>query len=435
MGSPAEACAAPTRVRYVVVAALCLAVAIAYVHRNCVGVAEEEVRADLGLSKEQSGLLMSAFFVTYSLFQLPTGWLGGVWGARRTLTLFALVGAAAMGLGAWLIFFPLLVLTRLILGVAQAALLPCATAVVGQWLPATRRGLGSGLLGSFMSVGSVVCAIVTVELLYYLSWRELFVLYAVPGALWGLGFWLWFRDRPQDHPAVNAAELAVIGTATTHRAAEPREPTPWGRLALSPAMWCICIQQFFRASGYLFYTSWFTTFLREHYGVTRAAGVLTSLPLLGVVLGNLVGGTFSDWVLARTTSRRLARQGLAIGSVLACAVCFVLAVPLTEAVPAVLLISFGSFCAAMASPCGYAITIDMGGRHVATVFSLMNMSGNFGAMLFPAVVPLLPGVAEKDWTVVLWFVAGIYAAAAVFWGMLNPSGTVFDREVPARSDA
>src|SRR5262249_61416191 len=96
-GAPAPA---PPRARHVVLAGLCLAVAIAYVHRNCVGVAEAEVRAGLRLSLDQSGLLMSSFFLTYALLQVPAGWLGSLWGPRRTLALVALVGAAAPGLGA-----------------------------------------------------------------------------------------------------------------------------------------------------------------------------------------------------------------------------------------------------------------------------------------------------------------------------------------------
>src|SRR5204863_5669439 len=57
MGSPSavasEADLRPTWVRYLVLASLCLAAMLAYIPRNCIGVAEADIRSDLGLSKEQ----------------------------------------------------------------------------------------------------------------------------------------------------------------------------------------------------------------------------------------------------------------------------------------------------------------------------------------------------------------------------------------------
>jgi ACS family glucarate transporter-like MFS transporter len=111
---------------------------------------------------------------------------------------------------------------------------------------------------------------------------------------------------------------------------------------------------------------------------------------------------------------------------LATVLLILLARPLTGAWAVGTLFAAVSFASAFAGPCAYAISIDMGGKHVAPVFSTMNMSGNLGAMLFPSVVPLLVG-PSRDWDLVLLFVAAIHLAAAVCWLCLNPSGTIFDR--------
>jgi MFS family permease len=129
----------------------------------------------------------------------------------------------------------------------------------------------------------------------------------------------------------------------------------------------------------------------------------------------------------RTGNRRVSRQGLAIASLLGCALCIGLALGIADATLAVLVISAGSFCASLAGPCAYTITIDMGGKHIPTVFSLMNMSGNVGAFLFPLLVPWLLRLSGEDWNLVLIVFAGIYLAAAVFWLLLNPHGTIFDQ--------
>jgi hypothetical protein len=73
----------------------------------------------------------------------------------------------------------------------------------------------------------------------------------------------------------------------------------------------------------------------------------------------------------------------------------------------------------------YAITMDVGGPHVATVFSTMNMCGSIGAAAFPVYVGKLLD-ATGNWDYVLFSISAIYIAAAVCWALLNPNGSLFD---------
>ena len=449
---------APTHTRFIVLAGLCAAAALSYVSRNAIGVAESTVRADLGLTKEQSGWLMSAFFISYSVCQIPGAWVGQRFGARRALPAFAIVwsiATAATALGG----FVNVLAMRVVKGVSQAGLFPICTGVVAKWFPKTGQAFATGALGSFMSVGGAVGAALTGWLVVEIGWRWMFVLYSLPGLLWAAWFWGWFRETPSEHGAVNAAERELIESARPLTPAlspdggegdeaagppitragdckSPAPPTPWLQLLTSPAMWCICGQQFFRAAGYMFFTSWFATYLQEARGVTiLKSGFLTMLPLLAVVVGSLAGGVISDAVLKRTGSRRLARRGVAIISLGLCAVFTLSAYFFADALAAVLIISAGSFFAAVAGPCSYTITIDMGGEHVPTVNSVMNMTGNFGAMLFPLAVPLLLG-KEQNWNIVLLTFGALYLGSALCWWLLKPDGSVFEQAlVRAKSDS
>lgn len=417
----------PTHVRYLVLAAVCTATLLAYVHRNCVSVVEKEIRADLGISEKAMGVAMSAFFFSYALLQVPTGALARRWGSRRALPFFCVLDGVAMALGSLAGGLPTFLTARLALGTAQAGMLPAATNTVASWFPPTERAFASGSLGASLSIGAAVGALLTGLWVGSLGWRLLFALFAVPIFLWSVAFVWWFRERPADHPWVNAGELAVL------RGSQPaplavKEPTPWGRLLVSFPMWCICGQQFFRAAAYMFYTSWFATYLRDTREVSVAmAGALNSLLLYGVVIGSLTGGLLSDAILARTGNRRLARAGVGVASLIGGAACILIARPIADATLAVAVLSAGAVVSSLAAPCAYAITIDMGGRHVAPVFATMNMVGNFGAMLFPAVVPWVVG-ADRNWDRVLLLFAGIHITAAVFWALLDPRGTVFSRD-------
>jgi MFS transporter, ACS family, D-galactonate transporter len=416
---------AATRTRYWVLTALCLAAALSYVCRNAITVAESTIRGELGLSKEAMGWVMSSFFAAYALFQLPAASAGQRWGGRRMLPAVSVAWSVATAVTAATAGVLGLTLTRIGQGLAQAGLFPLSAFVISRWFPATERGFATGALGAFMSVGGAASAALTGALLAVLDWRSLFVVYSLPGVLWAAVFWIWFRDRPSDHPSMNAAELALL-PAGPPVSARGRAATPWGTILGSGAMACIAAQQFFRAAGYMFFTSWFATYLQERHHVTIAkSGFLTMLPLLGVVAGGLIGGGISDWVYRRTKSFSLARRGVAVVSMGLCALAAFGAYFLRDPVAAVLVITVGSFCAAVTGPCSYAITIDLGGDHVATVNAMMNMFGNLGAMLFPLVVPWLLA-RTGNWDAVLLVFALLHVVAAFCWLGLRPNARIFE---------
>ena len=93
---------------------------------------------------------------------------------------------------------------------------------------------------------------------------------------------------------------------------------------------------------------------------------------------------------------------------------------------AITLIGIGAFFIGTAGPAGYTITIDMGGKQVATLFSTMNMFGNLGALLFPIVVGAIIKVTG-NWDQVLILFGALYLASAFCWWRLRPDGTVFDQ--------
>jgi len=433
--------AQPTKTRFLVLAWLCAAAALAYVSRNAIAVAESTVRSDLGLTKQQSGWLMSAFFFSYALCSIPAAQFGQRAGSRQALPFFATVWSVATAVTALVGGLGGFLAARIVQGIAQAGLFPTTTVTVAKWFPLTGRGFATGALGSFMSLGGALCAWLTGVLLEVFeprvapgwNWRLTFLLFAVPGIIWAVWFWWWFRDEPHDHQRVNEGELRLIRGDRTTKAQPARLPTrggtavlrtPWLALFSSPALWWLCGQQAFRAAGYMFFTSWFATYLQETRGVSIAhSGFLNMLPLIVVVAAGMVGGALSDWLLKRTASRDVARRWMSIGSLLTCAGLIFWALVIEDALTAVLVISAGSFFAALASPCAYAMTIDMGGSHVATVNATMNMMGNFGAWMFPIGVPWLLA-RFGNWDAVLVVFGALYVVGALFWLLLKPEGTI-----------
>src|SRR5215203_4897931 len=72
----------PTTVRYRALAWLTAAAGLAYLCRNAIGVPESAIREELGLTIRQSSWILSAFFWSYAIFQIPSGWFSERFGTR-----------------------------------------------------------------------------------------------------------------------------------------------------------------------------------------------------------------------------------------------------------------------------------------------------------------------------------------------------------------
>lgn len=427
MSSIAEAAPSvqrPTILRHLVLAALLVITAINYIQRNCISPAATTVEKSLGISKEELDLTVGAFFLAYTFMQVPAAWLAQRWGARRTLTGYAAGWSLALLGCAVAEGFLGLCVSRFFMGVLQAGIFACATLVLVDWYPPSLRGLATALLNSFMLIGSALSTTLTAVLLEPVGWRLTFAGYAVPGLLWAAWFYWWFRDRPQEHPAVNAAELEVIredrpASPPPARAA-PATPIPWLVLLTSVPLLLLCSQQFFRAGANRLFDSRLPTYFEEQrHASPEQAGLLTSIPLWAGVIGGTLGGGLSDYVLRRTGNRRLARRGVAVASLALAIVLYALAYLIPNVTLATLVLSAGFFLFCFSSPCAYALTMDISGKYLAVVFGLMNMVGNLGATAFTSSVSVL--VKWGGWELALGVWLGMHVVALVCWLFLDPN--------------
>jgi MFS family permease len=456
-----------TQVRYWVLAIFCIAAAIGYIQRYAINYLNDAIRFDVGLDKDQMGWVMFSFFMAYAVMMLPAGWIADRFGSRRMLAACALSWSIATALMATADNLTELVTMWAVMGAAQAGLFPSAVIGLRKWLPATRRALASGMLASFMNVGAVLSPLAAGALVENTgaSWRDIFLCFAAPGMVWAVWYYIWYRDQPREHRAVNAAEIAVIeGSRIEDRGVEiglrledrgsreetqqdadrvssppssilnPPSPVPvWRVLTFSPRMWLICAQHFLRAAAQVFFGTWFATFLRESPGMSaQHVDLASSFPPMMLIVGSLAGGVISDWLLRVTGSRRVSRQGLAVVNLLLCAAMFFVAASIDDIWTRVALICAACFFMTVGGVSSYTITMDLGGAYVATVFSAMNMFGSLGSAAFPKYVGWLVNQADVwnvapavCWNYVLYSIVAIYLAAALCWLLIDPNGSLF----------
>jgi MFS family permease len=411
--------------RYEVLTLLCASAAIAYIQRAALSVPAQEIAGDLAFKDlaRDMGTIQSIWYFGYAAMQIPGGWLADRLGARKALIFFSCLWSVATLLAALSSGFTSLAATWGLMGAAQAGAFPCAAKALGRIFPDTQRARATGLLAAGMTIGGAIAPILAAYFLEWLAspaqslhidrWRLLLAAYSIPGLLWAILFWWWIPDSKL--PATQA-DL------------RPVPAVDWSRMLSSVPLGLLCAQQFFRAAGMVFFMTWFPTFLQKTRGVSQFdSGWLTTVAGIGAVVGSLTGGFFSDWLLKKTLSQRLSRQGVAVAGMSGCAVLIVLSYYAQDLNQSIALISLGAFCATFGGVSGYTVAIRFGGNNVATVFSTMNMFGNIGAALFPLSAGWL--VAQTgNWNLILFLFAGVMAIDAVCWALLNPKGTLFGGE-------
>ncbi|HJZ60342.1 MAG TPA: MFS transporter [Gemmataceae bacterium] len=417
--------------RYTLLSFLCVATVIAYVQRSALAVPAKTIEGELGLRPQDMGLVMSVWYWAYALGQLPAGWLADRIGSKPALVLFAVLWSALTGIVGLAGGFVGLMLLWGLMGCAQAGIFPCCTKAIGSTFPRTGQAFASGMLACCMSLGAAIAQKLTGALLGPLTWQEIFALYAVPGLAWALVFAL-VVPRPEPPAPPPETDAPDDWAALPPPVASATSPAPWWKLVTDAQMQLLCAQQFLRASAVAFFYTWFPRFLQETKGLNSGeAGALAAWPPLAGMCGGLLGGVFSDWLLRRTGNARLSRQGMATAAMVVCAAAGLAAYLATDAVTVVVLLCVAGFFGMVGGVSGYSVAIAFGGKRVATVFATMNMSGNVGAAVFPLAVGFLVA-STGDWNNALLLFAGLFAADAVCWVLLNPKGTLFDDTDPPR---
>jgi nitrate/nitrite transporter NarK len=252
-------------------------------------------------------------------------------------------------------------------------------------------------------------------------------------------WWRVFRDRPEDHPAVNAAELGVIAagsvpdiTAATRTTAFDAAETirlrqthrvPWRQIFANRTLLALCAMYGAAIYGWYFYLTWLPTYLLRARGWDlHEAGALAALPLLAIGVGVAAGGWLSDTLTARWGARAGRRLPGVVGLPLA-AVAVVTAVLTPSPLAAALLLAAAAGLAALGVAPAWAVCLEIGGAHAGVVSGAMNTIGNLGGTLSPVVV----GIALERWSswrLPLFSVAVLYVVAGLCWLAIDPTRRV-----------
>jgi sugar phosphate permease len=310
------------------------------------------------------------------------------------------------------------------------------------WYPRRERGFCQGFTHSASRLGAAIAPPIIALIIATLGWRWAFYICGAVGFLWSVAWYVSYRNLPEEHAIVNVAELEHIrglderGRINPAALAKGRETVPWSTLLLSPNMWAIMCAYFTYVYSLYIFLAWLPSYLINGRHLAPEEGrLLSSLPLSAMVIGNIVGGLATDWLLHKTGSTRFARRSVAITGMLASAAFALLAALVEDAHTAVYCLTAGGFFLECTIGASWAVPMDTGGKYSGTVSGMMNMFGNFGGALSPVVFGYI--AQQGNWQAQFFIAAALLVIGSLIWGFwLDPECSVVEkREAPVAMPA
>lgn len=295
--------------RWGVVGLLFAASMINYFDRATLSMALPFISKDLHLGPEAKGMLLSSFFWSYALLQIPVGWFADRINLRWFYAGAFALWSIAQGLTGFADTLLMLVTFRILLGIGESIYLPGGSKIVSLLFSAKERGLPSGVFDFGTRTGLVLEGLVIPYCLVQYGWRRTFVVVGFSALLWLIP-WLIFTPRN-------------LQTSEEVRAAAPR-PSMAQLMSLlkNRNLIGICIGFFcFDYYWYLLVT-WLPDYLVTVRQLTiLKAGIYASLPFFVFGISEPIGGWIADRLIQHgwdetRTRKMVVTAGFATGLLL-----------------------------------------------------------------------------------------------------------------------
>ena len=375
-------------IRWGIALLLGFGVIINYFDRTNIAVAGVSLSKEYHLSSVQFGFIASAYLWTYALIQVPVGALLDKVGVKWMTRVGTILWSLATFMTAIVSGYGLIILSRLILGVAEAPVFPAASKATGYWFPMGERGLATSAFDAaakFSNVIGVPFVALTVSLY---GWRGAFWATGILSVLYGILFWLFYRD-PSQSKRISVEERTYIeeGGAQADNVAPANTFASLGYLLRQPKIWGMALG--FAAYGYTFYLflTWLPSYIQKqlHVSILSSAGLVAIIWGVATITDIAIGGWLVDYLIKRGNDPTRVRKTIfIIGMVMGIAI---IGAAFTTSIPLIVMwlsISLGGL--AFAAPVGWSIPSLIAPKGtVGVVGAIMNFFNNVAGIIAPLV--------------------------------------------------
>lgn len=306
-------------IRYPLLVLCFFACLICYLDRISISVAAIAMQEQFGWSETAKGLVLSSFFIGYMLCQVPGGWLANRFGGKVVLAFAVTWWSAFTFLTpiAALISLPVLLATRVLMGVGEAAMFPSVFNLFSRWTPLSQRSRFATLVLSGAPLGNVIGLAMSGWLATRFGWPSIFYIFGVIGVVWAIAWIPWSYNDPRQHPRITPAELELLEDGRSSNGTPGT--IPWRRLTAQPAVWALMVNGFCSAWTLYVLLAWLPSYFRKVHDMNvLSAGLYSAAPWLTMFILINLGGWIADALIRRqfsvTTVRKIMQTSGLIGS-------------------------------------------------------------------------------------------------------------------------
>jgi sugar phosphate permease len=309
-----------TRFRWVIALLLFVVYTVAAADRANLGMALPFIRKEFAMSNTEAGALASLFLLAYAIAQIPSGFIYSRFGVRSIFSFAMVATSAATGLIGTASSIFMLKAYRFLLGLAEGPLPLGITSTINHWFPPKEKGTATGIFLSAAKFGPVLVPPLCAWILVAYGWRQIFIIFAIPGIVLSVVWYVLVKNQPSESPYCSAAELRYIENgkdvqpAGQQQLAHKQYTLVWldklvraqkvkpleskEDIFRSWDIWGSSLGYFFMIGIMNVLLTWIPTFLVTVKKFTvMNLGIVAAAPWTGAIVGNMVGGWFSDKII------------------------------------------------------------------------------------------------------------------------------------------
>lgn len=436
-------------VRYLIVLLTFICTSVCYIERVGFSIAYTVAADAVGVNQASKGMILSAFYYGYACSQVPGGWAAQKIGGRRVLLFSFVLWSLTCAL------VPLdpnrelvLVIARLLVGVAQGFIFPSIHTVLAQWVPPHERSRSVSLTTSGMYLGAAMGMLVLPSLVKFRGPQSVFLAEAALGGMWSL-LWLRFSSDPP-HSAHTKATAAGYGETllplkgSVKLKAENgggypiKSPKiPWKQIVLSLPVWAIVVNNFTFHYALYVLMNWLPTYFELGLQLSlQEMGSSKMMPYFNMFLFSNIGGVAADHFITRrifsvTKTRKLLNTlGFFVASFA------LMALPLFRTPSGALFCSSVALGFLALGRAGFAINhMDIAPRYAGILMGVSNTAGTLagivgvdltGRLLESAKSSQLDLTSSESWVAVFTIPGFLCIFSALVFLLFSTGERVFD---------
>ena len=296
-------------------ALLLLFMLINFADKAALGLVSVPIMQELNLSSQTFGVVAGSFFSLFAVSGIAFGFMANRIASKPLLLVLALVWTIAQfPLALAPASVPLLVACRVLLGAGEGPAYPLALHACYKWVPNDRRNVPTAIIMQGGQAGMLLAGPVVTLLTVHFGWRSAFLVLGCGSVLWLILWQVFAKEGPlvteEQHADVTAQQPVSYRSLLL-------DPTYIGNLLVYWAAYWIVALIF----------TWIPAYLQKGLLYTATeSGWMFSLFIAINIPVTLLGAYFSQAMLRRQVSSRVARGTLTAGFTLLGALLIVIAI-------------------------------------------------------------------------------------------------------------